>query len=232
MTNPNLANGQIPTRVKINFAGTQPETQPMTINTNFVRGQFHSGDRILQEQLLNVNANRQVFAQGVPANAPFAQGVPANAPRFPLTYSSNIRFKRQLGSYKISDNQVLLGLPEGLHSDSSLFDSDWYDGLAQFGDVQLKQKLTKRDNLEDEIKEHDREPAEGEVEAVRSYCNYCLIEPFQNALVIPWNTATNDKNVLKAVASSTCGEFWKIYLTINLLLVSCLCISRKFSNVF
>lgn len=82
-----------------------------------------------------------------------------------------------------------------------------YDGLAQFGDTSFKQTLTKRDNIEDEVKEHDREPAEGEVEAVGTYCNYCLIEPFQSALVIPWKAAVAEKGVLKAKASTTCGDF-------------------------
>lgn len=82
-----------------------------------------------------------------------------------------------------------------------------YDGLAQFGDTSVKQSLTKRDNIEDEVKEHDREPAEGEVEAVQTYCNICLIEPFQSALVIPWKAAVAEKNVLKAKASTHCGNF-------------------------
>lgn len=82
-----------------------------------------------------------------------------------------------------------------------------YDGLAQFGDSSFKQTLTKRDNIEEEVKEHDREPAEGEVEAVRTYCNYCLIEPFQSALVIPWKAAIAEKGVLNAKASTTCGDF-------------------------
>lgn len=62
-------------------------------------------------------------------------------------------------------------------------------------------------SVEDEVKDHDREPAEGEVEAVRTFCNLCLIEPFQSALVIPWKAAIAEKDVLKAKASTTCGDF-------------------------
>ena len=91
--------------------------------------------------------------------------------------------------------------------DDKFFDTDWYDGLAQFGGSDFKQHLKQHDNLEDEIKEHDREPAEGEVEAVRTYCNSCLIEPFESALVLPWKSAQPSSKVLRAKASKVCGDF-------------------------
>jgi hypothetical protein len=91
--------------------------------------------------------------------------------------------------------------------EKDFFDKDWYDGLAQFGDNEFKSQLTKHDSLEDEIKEHDREPAEGEVEAVRLYCNSCLVEPFESALVIGWKSASGNSKVLKAKASKVCGDF-------------------------
>lgn len=55
-----LANGQFPTRVRINLAESQQpnniQNPSLTnINTNFVRGQFHAGSRNLQEQLINGN---------------------------------------------------------------------------------------------------------------------------------------------------------------------------------
>lgn len=101
----------------------------------------------------------------------------------------------------------LVTLTDGSIVDDSFFDTDWYDGLAQFGNSGLKQSLTKRDNIEEQVKEHDREPAEGEVDAVRSFCNFCHVEPFQSALVISWKNAVPGDKVLKANAAQTCGEF-------------------------
>lgn len=247
--NPLLANGQFPTRVRINLAENQAQAQaqPMqTLNTNFVRGQFHTGARILQQQLLNGNIASLRTQPSVVPPAPsspvtFPQG--QNAAQFPPqpnavqprnpsspSFSSpyigfdssnrgnveiideaslpNLRFKRQQKSTeKVVDKRELVELTDGTVVDDKFFDNDWFDGLAQFGDQSLKQSLTKRNNLEDEIKEHDREPAEGEVQAVNSYCNYCLVEPFQSALVLSWKTAIAEEDVLKAKASTVCGDF-------------------------
>lgn len=231
--NPLLANGQFPTRVRINLAGSQPAegSQPLpTLNTNFVRGQFHTGSRNLQQQLLNGNIAQQL-QRDQHVTAP--QFLSSNSPQFrvqkpqpfPSSYSSDfgsnldvqiideaslpdLRFKRQSTSErKTNEKRELVTLTDGTIVDDKFFDTDWYDGLAQFGDKGLKQSLTKRGNLEDEIKEHDREPAEGEVEAVRSYCNHCLVEPFQSALVLAWKNAVGGHNALKAKASTVCGNF-------------------------
>lgn len=108
---------------------------------------------------------------------------------------------------KSQKKRDLITLTDGSLVDDKFFDSDWYDGLAQFGGNDFKNSLVKHDNLEDEIREHDREPAEGEVEAVRSFCNSCLIEPFESALVIAWKNARAGIKVLKAKASKVCGDF-------------------------
>uniref|UniRef100_A0A1A9VCQ0 Pentraxin (PTX) domain-containing protein n=1 Tax=Glossina austeni TaxID=7395 RepID=A0A1A9VCQ0_GLOAU len=62
-----LANGQIPTRVRINLA--QPVQKPnmpatnslsdqgLSINTNFVNGQINSGSRLVAQQLIGLNQN-------------------------------------------------------------------------------------------------------------------------------------------------------------------------------
>lgn len=206
--------------------GSQP--QP-TLSTNFVRGQFHTGTRNLQQQLLNGNIAQQLQRdqQGArpqlfPSSANTAQ---SNTQHFLSTFSGlgsnpanvqiideaslpDLRFKRQADkTSKTHEKRDLVTLTDGSIVDDKFFDNDWYDGLAQFGDKGLKQSLTKRFNLEDEIKEHDREPAEGEVEAVRSYCNHCLVEPFQSALVLAWKNAVGGHNVLKAKASTVCGKF-------------------------
>lgn len=274
-----LANGQFPSRVRINFAGVQSTPAPATVNTNFVRGQFHLGARNLQQQLLTGNALQQLQSQSqfnvqptsFPSTSqqqPIFSSSPTsgNSIQFPSspsapssslsssssssndgsfsytssynTYGSNpanveiidesqlptIRFKRQLSfgdkkekssttvEAKESDDKQqkkrdLVTLTDGTIVDDKFFDSDWYDGLAQFGGTDFKNHLTKHDNLEDEIREHDREPAEGEVEAVRSYCNTCLNEPFESALVVAWKAAQPGHKVLKAKASKVCGDF-------------------------
>lgn len=252
--NPLLANGQFPTRVRINLAEGQAQEmaqqQLQTLNTNFVRGQFHTGARILQQQLINGNIEQQrqnlkAQPQAFPPAATTSANSQSlqNAAQFPTqtnaaqfrdqsvqSFSSpfassfgnnggnleiideaslpNLRFKRQSKSEdKSLEKRELVELNDGTFVDDKFFDNDWFDGLAQFGDKGLKQSLTKRGNLEDEIREHDREPGEGEVEAVKSYCNYCLVEPFQSALVLAWKQAIAEEDVLKAKASTVCGDF-------------------------
>lgn len=144
--NPLLANGQIPTRVKINLAGVQPQVpQAPSVNTNFVRGQFHTGERNVQQQLINGNFERQALTQRQPS-AKLSSIITAAAPteiRNPYTSSytgfgsnpanvrifddSSLRLKRQLfGQDKLSENQLLVGIPDGSSFDSQLFDADWY----------------------------------------------------------------------------------------------------------
>jgi hypothetical protein len=257
--NPLLANGQFPSRVRVNLAGVQSpaplvaSTPLPTINTNFVRGQFNAGARNLQTQLLTGNYLQQIQSQSqftaqptVPsftspaAPAPVSAGSSIRFPSQPqssgndgsFSYSStftgfsnpanveiidesqlpDLRFKRQTSQAKATDDEKkskrgLVELTDGTIVDDKFFDSEWYDGLAQFGGSDFKNSLTKHDNLEDEIREHDREPAEGEVDAVRQYCNSCLIEPFDSALAIPWKSAAGSAGVLKAKASKVCGDF-------------------------
>ena len=183
----------------------------------------------MQQQLLNGNIAQQVQRdqqinkqQVFPTSSISAQfdsqllstrisgfgSNPANVQIIDESSLPDLRFKRQ--SEKVSktvEKRDLVTLTDGSIVDDKFFDNEWYDGLAQFGSNRLKQSLRKRNNLEDEIKEHDKEPAEGEVEAVRSYCNNCLIEPFQSALVIAWKNAIAGQNVLAAKASTVCGNF-------------------------
>lgn len=254
-----LANGQFPTRVKINFAGNnqqppvvgglpQPPQPPQTINTNFNVGQFHVGSRHLQQQLIGGGGN--VFGSRLPSQPiSFPSSPVDSSPSIPKSSSSlnfiqssefspsnyqsissshsgfgsnpaNVQFidDSYPKSYRVRRSNLdslkktkrdLVTLPNGSIVDDKSFDSDWYDGLASFGDDFLKQSLStsKHSNLEEEIKEHDKEPAELEVEASQSYCNFCLIEPFQSALVLSWKEATKTHGVLEAKASTMCGEF-------------------------
>jgi hypothetical protein len=133
---------------------------------------------------------------------------PANVEIIDESQLPTIRFKRQAATdEKQVNKRDLVTLTDGSIIDDKFFDTEWYDGLAQFGGSDFKNSLTKHDNLEAEIREHDREPAEGEVEAVRSYCNSCLVEPFESALAIAWKSARSGHKVLRARASKICGDF-------------------------
>jgi len=248
--NPLLANGQFPSRVKINFAGGQSPVStptPAILNTHFNRGQYNIGARNLQHQLINNNAVHHYQSQSqfspqptpLPQQINFPSSPSSSSIQFPqngeLSYTSSytgfgshpanveiidesqlptIRFKRDV---KSNDKSAVVEPKEQekkkrdlitlTQVDDQFFDTEWYDGLAQFGGSDFKQHLKEHDNIEDEIREHDREPAEGEVEAVRTYCNSCLIEPFESALVIPWKSAQPTSKVLRAKASKVCGDF-------------------------
>jgi hypothetical protein len=264
-----LANGQFPTRVKINLAGTnqppsvgvsQPQPQPQTINTNFNVGQFHVGSRHLQQQL--IGGGRFGIARPQTPSLPSSQPAqpspssqqaisfpsedstlsslplkssslnfiqsdfspssdyrsfssshsgfgsnPANVQFIDDSYRTSYRVRR---SSLLKTKRDLVTLPNGSIVDDKSFDSEWYDGLASFGDDFLKQSLatpSKHSSIDEEIKEHDKEPAELEVEASQSYCNYCLIEPFESALVLSWKDAAKSRGILEAKSSTVCGDF-------------------------
>lgn len=122
-------------------------------------------------------------------------------------------FKRDQSQVEQTEKKLakrdLVMLTDGSIVDDKFFDSKWYDGIAQYGTKDFKNNLSiKRDSLEDEIKEHDREPAEGEVMAVMSYCSKCLVEPFQTALVLGWKeVAVATNHGLRGKTSTVCGDF-------------------------
>ncbi|XP_055389207.1 uncharacterized protein LOC129618459 [Condylostylus longicornis] len=83
-----------------------------------------------------------------------------------------------------------------------------FQGLAKFGHLSFKQNLDSKSNLEDEIKEHDKEPAEEEVKAVMQLCTSCDSEPFKGAIVFAWNDAkTIQDGTLKGRSVGGCGYF-------------------------
>lgn len=177
--------------------------------------------------------SQQVTIQGIPAPSPTASNIPAQLQPFRSTYTgfgsspANVQiiddtysgspgrnlFKRDQSEVEETPKKVakrdLVMLTDGSVVDDKFFDAKWYDGIAQFGTNDFKKNLSiRRDNLEDEIREHDREPAEGEVMAVQSYCSKCLIEPFQTALVLGWKEVTVATNHgLRGKTSTVCGEF-------------------------
>ncbi|EDW66452.1 uncharacterized protein b6 [Drosophila virilis] len=97
-----LASGQIPTRVRINLAGSGPTQKPpnggangaefppqqqaITVNTNFVNGQINAGSRLVAQQLLGILP----IAQSRPGSPPL---LASEAGRFQmLSNSANVQF--------------------------------------------------------------------------------------------------------------------------------------------
>ncbi|XP_035906628.1 uncharacterized protein LOC118509684 [Anopheles stephensi] len=258
--NPLLANGQIPTRVKINLAtnGAQQNSGSLgiptkglpsqlvggftpsigngpTVTTNFVNGQFSTGVRFLQEQLVSNNV-----IGPFPRSSSSVGGSSTGTFTFPDSSSSELAgpssssgaysivqlpsdtsprklFKRQTaantaakvdktgGATETKTKRELIQLQDG-----SLLQSSEYifDGLAEFGLPDFKNKLGRETDIEDEIREHDKEPAEEEVRAVMNICSKCAPEPFAKALVFAWKDATTELGgALSAKASSHCGHF-------------------------
>ncbi|XP_067635400.1 uncharacterized protein b6 [Eurosta solidaginis] len=103
----------------------------------------------------------------------------------------------------------LVLLEDGSVVDDPLTDSSFkYDGLADFGGQQFKHDLNVKMNIDDEVHEHDREPAEEEVKAVMALCSTCDTEPFQGAIVFAWKDAKAQMdNALKGLSVGGCGNF-------------------------
>ncbi|XP_053662493.1 uncharacterized protein LOC128711637 [Anopheles marshallii] len=253
--NPLLANGQIPTRVKINLAangqqqnsgslgiptkglpsqlvgGFTPSTgNGPTVTTNFVNGQFSSGVRFLQEQLVSNNVIGQFPRSSgsvVGSSSTFtfpdssselAGPSPSSGAysivQLPTDTSPRKLFKRQTAAKKpaktnaATDTKTKRDLIQ--LQDGSLLQSSEYifDGLAEFGLPDFKNKLGRETDIEDEIREHDKEPAEEEVRAVMNICSKCAPEPFAKALIFAWKDAVTELGgALSAKASSHCGHF-------------------------
>ncbi|XP_040157508.1 uncharacterized protein LOC120897003 [Anopheles arabiensis] len=252
--NPLLANGQIPTRVKINLAsngaqqnsgtlgiptkglpsqlvgGFTPSTgNGATVTTNFVNGQFSTGVRFLQEQLVSTNV---IGGQPFPRSSSIGGSGSTGAFTFPDTSSelgtggaySIVQLPTDTTARKIFKRQTTgakkkVSEPSGETKakrdlvqlqDGSLLQSSEYifDGLAEFGLPDFKNKVGRETDIEDEIREHDKEPAEEEVRAVMNICSKCAPEPFAKALVFAWKDAVTELGgALSAKASTHCGHF-------------------------
>lgn len=238
-----LANGQIPTRVRINLAQPTSTTdsasvlpvpqanpqQALTIHTNFVNGQINAGSRLVAQQLIGLNHQLGIApetTQTINRQAVFDPSNPSKI-QFVDETETRIIFKRHtLGgssSKTSTDGSVgeenknlkkrgLVFLDDGSIVNDPLIQRTSaelkYDGLAEFGGQQFKHDFSDKHNVEDEIVEHDREPAEEEVKAVMALCDACEIEPFQGAIVFAWKEA-NEKldNVLKGYSVGSCGQF-------------------------
>lgn len=123
--------------------------------------------------------------------------------------ADNAMVKRDVSSRK-HEKRALVQLTDGSVIDDSVIAANPFDfdGLAQFGAPAFQQELNKHMDIEDEIKQHDREPAEGEVQAVLQLCSACDAEPFQGAIIFAWKDArVQTKNTLKGKSIGRCGEF-------------------------
>ncbi|XP_065364425.1 uncharacterized protein b6 [Calliphora vicina] len=228
-----LANGQIPTRVRINLAqagagdasaaapGSQAAQQGLTIHTNFINGQINVGSRLVAQQL--VGLNHKLATQSVNRQAVYDPSNPSNV-QFVDETETRILFKRHAASSRTKPDSSAKNEDKNLKKRGLVFLEDGsivndplvegssgdykYDGLAEFGGQQFKHDLSDKINIEDEIMEHDREPAEEEVKAVMGFCDACQVEPFQGAIVFAWKDAHEKlDNVLKGYSVGGCGQF-------------------------
>lgn len=135
-----------------------------------------------------------------------------NAPRKTLKVRRIVR--RAPTANKITKKRALIALSDGSFVDDKNIADDTafvYDGLAQFGAGDFQGTLTKQaggGDIEDEIREHDREAAEGEVMAVLSLCSSCQVEPFVGAAALTWKDAKiQPEHALRGRSVGTCGTF-------------------------
>lgn len=177
-------------------------------STQFISGQFHGGSRLLSEQLFAAATPR-------PASTSFFPASPSvQTQSFGFSNSHSI-FKRSHAAPEkdTKTKRDLVQLSNGQTIDDSLLgNADEIEGLTFFGGNDFKEFLVKQHgggaDLEDEIKEYDREPAEGEVMAIMNLCSFCDHEPFQGALILTWRKVRiTMHHALQAKAQGTCGQF-------------------------
>lgn len=233
-----MANGQIATRLRINLAGVNPEdaqqqqllpvhAQHATIGTSFVSGQYSPAERFLSQQLVGTHVVPQTvgntfkFPNGASAPSSYVIGAPNTQYIETLDDNQHALFKRNSKGEKtitkreakILEKRALVQLSDGsvvddsqLATTSSEYD---FDGLAQFAAPAFRAELSKYMDIEDEIKQHDREPAEGEVQAVLQMCTACDAEPFKGAIIFAWKDVKHvqTKYAIKGHSLGGCGHF-------------------------
>lgn len=258
---PNLANGQVATRLRINLAGIQPQdasavqptlqTQIVNGQTQFINGQFSVGQRLLAQQFASagtiaspstspilfpqesdgvslpvVSSSSSSFVNlGDPANVQYIEEGLDSASNSHLLYKRNNKQMKRApkriqkrhtvdmandANGKKNKKRALVALTDGsIVDDKDLVSNSFlFDGLSQFGAVDFQENLSKHASIEDEIREHDREPAEDEVRAVLELCSACEIEPFQGAIVLAWKDAKiQTEHALRGHSLGGCGQF-------------------------
>lgn len=134
-----------------------------------------------------------------------------NNPRRVVKIRKIVKREPEANAEKVNKKRALIPLSDGSFvDDTNLADNGAfvYDGLAQFGADDFQGNFAKPGDIEDEIREHDRESAEGEVNAVLSMCSSCQTEPFIGAVALAWKTAKiQTENALKGRSVGSCGAF-------------------------
>lgn len=198
--------------------------QHATIGTSFVSGQFSGAERFITQQLVT-NSGQQ-------PGQPGAFKFPSSVPSSPASYiigappQQHVLFKRnsKATAAKVVQKREAAPSPARRHekralvqlTDGSVYDDGTggsletydFDGLAQYGAPAFQAQLTKQMDIEDEIKQHDREPAEGEVQAVLEMCSVCAPEPFQGAIIFAWKDVKGvTKGALRGKTLGGCAHF-------------------------
>lgn len=207
--------------------------QHATIGTSFVSGQFSSAERFITQQLVT-NSGQPAVGSGA-GTFKFPSAVPSSpasyiigGPPAGLQYApdqQHVLFKRNskpaapkvvrkreaAASPRRHEKRALVQLTDGSVYDDGTggqLDSYDFDGLAQYGAPAFQAQLTKHMDIEDEIKQHDREPAEGEVQAVLDMCSVCAPEPFQGAIIFAWKDVKGlTKGALRGKTLGGCAHF-------------------------
>ncbi|XP_018799826.1 PREDICTED: uncharacterized protein LOC108975637 [Bactrocera latifrons] len=213
--NTNFVNGQINTGSRlvsqqllghIGQRNAALALRPKTVQTSSTTREFSTLNNPANVQFIDETETRIIFkrhAKTNNTNTLFGQKVVrkrAASPRRRQTSDQTSKNLQKRGLVLLEDGSVV---------DDPLFGNSFkYDGLADFGGQQFKQDLTQKMNIEDEIQEHDREPAEEEVKAVMALCSACDTEPFQGAIVFAWkNVKEQMDNTLKGLSVGGCGNF-------------------------
>lgn len=113
---------------------------------------------------------------------------------------------------KVNKKRAIYPLEDGsLVDDRNLVDLPgyMYNGLSQFAPhPDFHDSNNPHHDIEDEIREHDREAAEGEVHTVMGFCTACDVEPFMGAVALAWKDAkVHEDHVLKGLSVGSCGDF-------------------------
>ena len=203
--------------------------QDATIGTHFVSGQFSPVERYTSQQLVGRQLQQDPADHSAGSTFKFPSVGSAPTSYSSISELSNVQYLDGIDShslYKRNDKsktkvikretdkkynkRALVTLTDGSVIDDRVIASNPFDfdGLAQFGAPAFQEELNKQMDIEDEIKHHDREPAEGEVQAVLSLCSSCEQEPFQGAIIFAWkDVKLRTKNVLKGKSLGGCGHF-------------------------
>lgn len=198
-------------------AGTvavSPSTSPIVFPQENVDGSFPSSTASSSFVNLGDPANVQYVEDGI-------DGTNGNGHLLykrnnkPVKHTSKRLQKRHIvdtaaSASKTNKKRALVQLTDGsIVDDKDLTSNSFiFDGLSQFGAVDFQDNLSKNTNIEDEIREHDRESAEDEVRAVLELCSTCEVEPFQGAIVLAWkNAKLQTEHALRGHSLGGCGQF-------------------------